>query len=326
MVVGKTHEAIQTVAGVQIASVQYQPTDRPIEDRFSITVSPDGARLILGVYDGHSGSDTAEHISSILPAALLKSPPQDHRRIFEATDKAMLDAFQSDHAPFRTPSEDWRLNAQVLRSGCTALILDIDLPAMLVHYANAGDCRALVCDIQDSEDSVGLRLQQTIDLNAKSRSEQERLKLEHPNEDMLIVSGRLFGKLMSTRGFGDGYYKLPRGINNWKHKKYIDVLSSFDQEKGKVPLNAQYDSYFYGYRTPPYLVATPDTGVMSPTLSSFIVCASDGLFDLVTGEDVAQTVRRGIQNGVANLAALLLSSVMAMGIGDDVTILVLTYT
>lgn len=104
------------------------------------------------------------------------------------------------------------------------------------------------------------------------------------------------------------------------------MLSSFDQEKGKVPLNAQYDSYFYGYRTPPYLVATPDTGVMSLTRSSFIVCASDGLFDLVTGEDVAQTVRRGIQNGVANLAALLLSSVMAMGIGDDVTILVLTYT
>jgi pyruvate dehydrogenase phosphatase len=52
MGVGKIHEAIQTVAGVQIASVQYQPTDRPIEDRFSITVSPDGARLILGVYDG----------------------------------------------------------------------------------------------------------------------------------------------------------------------------------------------------------------------------------------------------------------------------------
>jgi hypothetical protein len=49
---GKTHEAIETIAGVTVSSVQFQPTDRPIEDRFSITVSPDGARLMLGVYDG----------------------------------------------------------------------------------------------------------------------------------------------------------------------------------------------------------------------------------------------------------------------------------
>jgi hypothetical protein len=73
---------------------------------------------------------------------------------------------------------------------------------MVAHYSNAGDCRGLVCDkVRDLEapDAV-LQIQQTIDLNAKSRSEQERLKLEHPNETMLVVSGRLFGKLMSTRG------------------------------------------------------------------------------------------------------------------------------
>ncbi|KAJ6591112.1 phosphatase 2C-like domain-containing protein [Mycena vulgaris] len=320
-----THEAIQTVAGVQVSSVQYQPTDRPIEDRFSITA--EGGRLILGVYDGHGGADTAEHISKILPPALLGSPPHEHKRVFEATDNAMLRAFKNDHAPFRARSKDWRLHAQVLRSGCTALILDIDIPGMLVHSANAGDCRALVCDIQDSDSKDTGPLQQTVDLNAKSPSEQERLKLAHPDEELLVVSGRLFGKLMSTRGFGDGYYKLPRGINNWQHKKYIDVFSSLDQNSGKVPLNAQYDSYFYGYRTPPYLVSTPDVGVMTLTRQSFVVCGSDGLFDLVTSEEVAKTVRQGITNGVGNLASHLLSTVMAVTMpGDDVTILVLQFT
>ncbi|KAJ7326386.1 phosphatase 2C-like domain-containing protein [Mycena albidolilacea] len=325
---GKTHEAIETIAGVTVSSVQFQPTDRPIEDRFSITASPDGARLMLGVYDGHSGSDTAEYISKILPPALLACPPQDHIRIFEQTDKAMLDAFKNDHAPFCVRrSKEWLHNARVLRSGCTALILDIDIPGMVAHYSNAGDCRGLVCDkVRDLEapDAV-LQIQQTIDLNAKSRSEQERLKLEHPNETMLVVSGRLFGKLMSTRGFGDGYYKLPRGINNRQHKKYVDVLSALDKEKGKVPLNAQYNSYFYGYRTPPYLIATPDTGVMTLNPDSFIVCGSDGLYDLVTSEVITQTVRQGIRDGVENLAAHLLEAVTAMGIGDDVTILVLTF-
>ncbi|KAJ7130134.1 phosphatase 2C-like domain-containing protein [Mycena epipterygia] len=303
-----THEAIQTVAGVQISSVQYQPTDRPIEDRFSITVSPDGARLIVGIYDGHGGSETAEHISKILPPALLVSPPHEHTRIFEATDNAMLAAFKNDHAPFRARSKDWRHHAQVLRSGCTALILDIDIPGLYIMPTLG------TADSSDTES-----LQQTVDLNAK-------LKAAHPNEDLIVVSGRLFGKLMSTRGFGDGYYKLPRGINGWQHKKYIDILSSLDQHSGKVPLNAQYASYFYGYRTPPYIVPTPDVGVMTLTHQQLVVCGSDGLFDLVTSEDVTKIVRKGIKDGTGNLAAYLLSAAKAIKLpGDDVTILILKF-
>ncbi|KAJ7291124.1 phosphatase 2C-like domain-containing protein [Mycena rebaudengoi] len=320
-----THEAVQIINGsgigsVQISSIQYQPTDRPIEDRFSITF--DSERLIVGVYDGHGGSETAEHISKTLPLELLENPPQEHARIFETTDKRMLDAFKDDHALFRSPSKDWRHHAQVLRSGCTALILDLDLPGMLAYYANSGDCRALVF-----EASEPLRtLQQTADLNAKTLSEQERIKSEHPNEELLIVSGRLFGKLMSTRGFGDGYYKLPRGINNRRHKKYIDVLSSLERGTGKVPLNAQYESYFYGYRTPPYLTATPDVGSMKITPESIIVCGSDGLFDLVTSQEVGRAIQKGITDGAKNLAAHVLNTVMERKApGDDVTILVLRF-
>ncbi|KAJ7177946.1 phosphatase 2C-like domain-containing protein, partial [Mycena filopes] len=295
-------------------------------NRFSATASTDGARLLLGVYDGHGGAATAEHISKILPPALLACSPEEHTQVFEATDKAMLNAFKTDHPllSFCRRDREWIDNARVLRSGCTALVIDIDVPGMLLNYANAGDCRCLVFDRRDSENENSL--QQTFDLNAKSQSEQDRLKHEHPGEESLVVSGRLFGKLMSTRGFGDGYYKLPRGINNWQHKKYVNALSSLDQKAGKVPLSAQYDSYFFGYRTPPYLVATPDVGTMRLSRDSVVVCGSDGLFDLVTSEVVAQTVRLGIRDGVGNLAAHLLERVIPLGIGDDVTILVLTFS
>ncbi|KAK7001041.1 PPM-type phosphatase domain-containing protein [Favolaschia claudopus] len=342
----KTHEGIQTVGDATIYSVQFQPTDRPIEDRISISVSPDNNRIILGVYDGHGGTDAAEHVSKTLPPALLACPPkpEEHTRIFEATDKAMLDASERDYSPFtsflRARSGDHIQHAKILRSGCMALILDIDLPGRRVIYANAGDCRAVVCEVVPSGDSeensnppstAELRIQQTVDLNAKSSSEQERLSREHPNEPSLIVSGRLFGKLMSTRGFGDGYYKLPRGLNNWKHKKYVDVFSLLDRASKKVPMNEQYYQYFYGYRTPPYITPTPDTGVMSlsaedrETGSGFVVCGSDGLFDLVTSEMAAETVREGIRNGVGNLATYLLERVMPKRPGDDVTVIVLTF-
>lgn len=86
---------------------------------------------------GHGGTHTAEHISKILPSALLGCPPH---------------------------------HAQVVRSGYTALILDIGVPGMLIHYDNAGDCYALVCDSRGEETES---MQETTDLNAKSPSEQE---------------------------------------------------------------------------------------------------------------------------------------------------------
>jgi pyruvate dehydrogenase phosphatase len=38
--------------GIIIDVAQYQPTDRPIEDRFSINLNATQTRLIVGVYDG----------------------------------------------------------------------------------------------------------------------------------------------------------------------------------------------------------------------------------------------------------------------------------
>lgn len=39
-------------AGIKFEICQYQPTDRPIEDRFSVTANEDSTRLVVGVYDG----------------------------------------------------------------------------------------------------------------------------------------------------------------------------------------------------------------------------------------------------------------------------------
>jgi len=106
----------------------------------------------------------------------------------------MLTAFMNDHSLFRSRSENWVAHAEVVKSGCTALIFDIDLNSILGSFANAGDCRLVVCN------SSKKNVRQTVDLNAKATSEVERLQHQHPGEDMLIVSGRLFGKVMSTRG------------------------------------------------------------------------------------------------------------------------------
>jgi hypothetical protein len=47
-----THESSQEHGGIRINILQYQPTERPIEDRFSINISTGSNRIIIGVYDG----------------------------------------------------------------------------------------------------------------------------------------------------------------------------------------------------------------------------------------------------------------------------------
>lgn len=146
---------------------------------------------------GHGGAATAEQISRVLPAALLNNPPSDHVHVFKSTDESMIAAFMNDHSILRSKSRSWVQHAQVVKSGCTALVFDVNITTMIASFANAGDCRAVVfsTSIDPSQ-----RLLQTEDLNAKTPSEQERLKREHPGEDLIVVSGRLFGRLMSTRG------------------------------------------------------------------------------------------------------------------------------
>jgi len=312
-----THQnsVIHTGSGIRISILQYQPTTRPIEDRFSIDGPED--RLVVGVYDGHGGSATADHVSKVLPRRILRESVEQLARVFQDLDSAMLQAFTEDHDQFRTKSKEWAHNAHVLKAGCTALVLDIDTPTLTVTSANAGDCRAVIWGPSSKE------AQETVDLNAKAPSEQARLKLEHPNEDNVVVGGRLFGKLMATRGFGDGYYKLPVKANTRLHRKYVDTFSGLEQ-KDKVPMNAQYDTYFYGYQSPPYMTAAPHLRTFKLEKGGFILLATDGLWDLVESELAVKFVQQGIDGGRDDLSKYVLQRVMETKTpGDDVTVIVL---
>ena len=92
-----------------------------------------------------------------------------------------------------------------------ALTVDMifrDSERHVAAVANAGDCRVVVrrnsktgVDPVDSTNKHPLVTSfESVDLNSKNTAEQERLKNEHPGEHSIIVGGRLFGKLMSTRG------------------------------------------------------------------------------------------------------------------------------
>ena len=150
--------------------------------------------LLLTLYSGHGGTATSEHVSKVLPEKLMLQKEPEYAQTFVDLDNDLLSKFTTDHDSFRGKSEQWEQNARNIRAGSTALVVDIAMDTLSVKYANAGDCRAVV----RNPGAVGI--QQTTDLNAKTKSECERLQLDHPGEDQMVISGRLFGKLMSTRG------------------------------------------------------------------------------------------------------------------------------
>jgi pyruvate dehydrogenase phosphatase len=116
---------------------------------------------------------------------------------------------------------------------------------------------------------------------------------------------------------------LPLGVKRKQHKKYIDILSSVE-DPGKLPMNAQYDSMFHLYQTPPYLNATPEVGALQIPDDGFIIIATDGLWSDISSKDAADVVTRGINKGADDLARYLLEARSDIKPpGDDVTILVL---
>lgn len=91
-------------------------------------------------------------------------------------------------------------------------------------------------------------------------------------------------------------------------------------------MNQQYESLFYGYKSPPYITARPETDTIQLLCDDVVLMASDGLWDRFPKEQAAEIVNEVLaahEPGV-NIANSLLQKVFEDGIpGDDTTILVL---
>ncbi|KAM5262845.1 pyruvate dehydrogenase [acetyl-transferring]-phosphatase 2, mitochondrial [Ctenodactylus gundi] len=170
------------------------------------------------------------------------------------------------------------LSLQVAFSGATACMAHID--GVHLHVANAGDCRAIL-GVQE-DDGMWSCLPLTRDHNAWNQAELSRLKREHPDseERTIIADGRLLGVLMPCRAFGDVQLK-------WSKELQRSILErGFDTEALNI-----YQFTPPHYYSPPYLTAKPEVTYhkLRPQ-DKFLVLASDGLWDMLSSEDVVRLV------------------------------------
>ncbi|KAJ1566761.1 hypothetical protein HK405_008504 [Cladochytrium tenue] len=277
----------------------------PIEDRHCQKLTKHG--LLFGIFDGHGGHECADVVSKVLPAYLAKeldqlpAPPpaadpstaedeQSHARavrVRTAIENAFVKLDQ-DITGLALDMPDWgpgdamtlqmqqislvpRLRAAL--AGSCALVAYIE--GRDVYVACTGDSRAVLGrrTADGAIEAVDLSLDQTF----KNPNEYRRLLEEHPGEqDTVVVRGRILGRLMPTRAFGDSKYKWPANVQ--------DVLIPQLTRR-----NVQHPS---GYRTPPYVTAQPVVSRyrLDPLRDRFLVLATDGLYDELDSASVADVV------------------------------------
>lgn len=281
------------------------PSNNPIEDDRSEEVvevpikDPVSGKIVnsdwafWGVYDGHSGwytsaklrddligivvselstiykksddgnsriTPTSEQIDIAIKNGFLKL---DNQIIYSNVDKAL------DNLNNKSKAAEYLMPGL---SGSCGLLSFYDSKTHILKVAVTGDSRALLGSLNDKNQWTVEAL--SIDQTGSNLDEAQRIRGEHPNEPSAVTRGRVLGRLEPTRAFGDGKFKWAQKTQEKIHENFFSY---------PPPSNL---------KTPPYVTAEPviTTRKISPTKNDFLIIGTDGLYELLTNEEIAGLV------------------------------------
>lgn len=291
--------------GVVRYDVVQIPSNDPIEDDHAekiievpsnLTATEKGAApsdwMFWGVFDGHSGWVTSAKLRQTLISFVARELNTTYKTALEepstrfpspeSIDKAIKTGFlRLDHeivheSVKKVKKAQSKLAAAELLapalSGSCALLSFYDSRSKLLRVACTGDSRAVLGRRGPSGKWTATPLSE--DQTGGTASEAERLRKEHPGEPNVVRNGRILGGLEPSRAFGDAYYKWSLQTNEELKKSYF--------ARSPSPL----------LKTPPYVTAEPiiTTTKVEPEKGDFVVMATDGLWEMLTNEEVVGLV------------------------------------
>ncbi|KAI3320720.1 protein phosphatase 2C [Xylariaceae sp. AK1471] len=252
--------------------------------------------MFWGVFDGHAGWTTSAKLRQTLisyvgrelnttykAAATLGTTPSP-----EAIDAAMkvgftrLDndiVYESVDKVLKSNSK--RVAAELLGpalSGSCALLSFYDSSSKTLRVACTGDSRAVLGRRSGSGKWTATALSE--DQTGSNPNEAARLRKAHPGEDRVVHNGRILGGLEPSRAFGDASYKWSRDISQRLRDSFFGRHTSPH------------------LKTPPYVTAEPvvTTTKIHPEKGDFLVLATDGLWEMLTNEEVVGLVGKWIES------------------------------
>ncbi|KAK4101025.1 protein serine/threonine phosphatase 2C [Parathielavia hyrcaniae] len=278
------------------------PSNDPIEDDHTerIVEIPDQSNangtsdwMFWGVFDGHSGWTTSAKLRQTLVTFVGRELNDTYRASGltpsqEAVDAAIKKGFLKldDEIVNQSVQKVMQANNKIAAaellapalSGSCALLSFYDSRSKLLRVACTGDSRAVLGRRSESGKWIATPL--SVDQTGSNPDEEARLRKQHPNEPYVVRNGRVLGGLEPTRAFGDASYKWSREISEkLKQHFFARSVSSILQ-------------------TPPYVTAEPvvTTTKIEPEKGDFVVMATDGLWEMLTNEEVIGLVGKWIES------------------------------
>ncbi|KAJ5083729.1 hypothetical protein N7456_013156 [Penicillium angulare] len=314
--------------GVVRYDIVQVPSNSPIEDDHAELIvevpasvaanqngEPSSDWSFWGVFDGHSGWTTSAKLRNVLISyvarelnATYKSAAADPSVLIpssEAIDSAIKQGFlRLDHDIVNESvnkvlkANSRRMAAELLApalSGSCALLSFYDSQSQNLKVAVAGDSRAVLGRRGPNGKWTAKALSE--DLTGGTPSEIKRLQEEHPGEPYVTRNGRILGNLEPSRAFGDAVYKWTKDIQ--------------DKIKG----------HFFGrtpsplLKTPPYVTAEPvvTTTKIDPSKGDFVVMATDGLWEMLSNEEVVGLVGQWLEQQSGSSSTAWLQSWFSFG-------------
>ncbi|RAO64165.1 uncharacterized protein BHQ10_000177 [Talaromyces amestolkiae] len=294
--------------GVVRYDITQVPSNSPIEDDHAekivevpLATTQDGSAnsdwMFWGVFDGHSGWTTSAKLRNVLISYVARelnttykaaaTDPSIKTPSPEAIDNAIKQGFVRldndivyDSVDKVMKSNSRRVAAEILApalSGSCALLAFYDSQSQDLRIAVAGDSRAVLGRRGPSGKWVATALSE--DQTGGTPSEIERLQKEHPGEQYVVRNGRILGQLEPSRSFGDAFYK-------WTRETQDKIKSRFF---GRTPHPM--------LKTPPYVTAEPiiTRTKIDPKQGDFVVLATDGLWEMLTNEEVVGLVGQWLE-------------------------------
>ena len=208
---------------------------------------------------------TPDSIDSAIKKGFIRL---DHEIIHESVEKVMK-------------ANSKRVAAELLApalSGSCALLSFYDSESKLLRVACTGDSRAVLGRRGASGKWIATPLSE--DQTGGTPSEMARLRKEHPGEEYVVRNGRILGGLEPSRAFGDSFYK-------WSKETQERIKLNFF---GRTPSQL--------LRTPPYVIAEPvvTTTKVEPEKGDFVVMATDGLWEMLSNEEVVGLVGQWLES------------------------------
>ncbi len=223
------------------------------------------ARELNDTYRASSLSPSQEAIDAAIKKGFLKL---DDEIVHQSVQKVMQANNKIAAAELLAPA----------LSGSCALLSFYDSRSKLLRVACTGDSRAVLGRRSESGKWTATPL--SVDQTGSNPEEAARLRKQHPGEPYVVHQGRVLGGLEPTRAFGDASYK-------WSRETSDKLKQQFFARSVRPIL-----------KTPPYVTAEPviTTTKVEPEKGDFVVMATDGLWEMLTNEEVVGLVGKWIES------------------------------